>query len=416
METSEVIPATDDEDDDEEHERSELHVFSPRTRRSISGRRSMKFQRIESDEDEILSNEHNSESNASHSTGEFKSAEASKLDESTNENDRSEHVDRLSINKRNRSFVPNDSITIKTPNAKRFSLNVSNQSQSLITSTPSRSTPDIEFSDRSDDSKSSVLQIEESHSETDIKSILQDSSIVLLNSSDEENHALIANNTTNVGASTSTGRLIQPKLPFGKLTTKQFVSRDYYNQKVDALAKAKQERIDAENLLQQVGSTLPDGGINLKRRIQLIELEVNQKQMELNKYAIEEENLHEAMAVETANGNHQSNKNNLDWRNELESIQPRFTGQIGLTTFNTQKTLTLNRIEKLHKAMEKCPTETDLAKQPDNLNVQLMVHQLHAIKWMRWREAQKPKGGLLADDMGLVSQFDVIVILDRAKT
>lgn len=53
------------------------------------------------------------------------------------------------------------------------------------------------------------------------------------------------------------------------------------------------------------------------------------------------------------------------------------------------------------KATEECPGENDLAKHPGNLKIQLMSHQLHALKWMQWRENQKPKGGLLADDMGL---------------
>lgn len=52
--------------------------------------------------------------------------------------------------------------------------------------------------------------------------------------------------------------------------------------------------------------------------------------------------------------------------------------------------------------MEKCPAETDFAPQPNYLNIQLMPHQLHAIKWMSWREKTKrPRGGILADDMGL---------------
>lgn len=60
-----------------------------------------------------------------------------------------------------------------------------------------------------------------------------------------------------------------------------------------------------------------------------------------------------------------------------------------------------DRLKKSEQAMEKCPRETDLARQPNYLNIQLMPHQLHAIEWMRWRESRKPKGGLLADDMGL---------------
>lgn len=138
----------------------------------------------------------------------------------------------------------------------------------------------------------------------------------------------------------------------------------------------------------------------MKRRVDDLQRQVRKMEEELTKYAIEEDHLDEVIAIETINNNQPKNVAK-DWRDDLESIQPRFTGQQGLSTFNTQKTLTVKRIEKLHKAMEKCPAENDLARQPDNLNVQLMPHQLYAIKWMRWRESQKPKGGVLADDMGL---------------
>lgn len=61
------------------------------------------------------------------------------------------------------------------------------------------------------------------------------------------------------------------------------------------------------------------------------------------------------------------------------------------------------------------PNETELARQPGYLNIQLMPHQLHAIKWMRWRETQRPKGGLLADDMGLGKTLTVIGLVLDAK-
>lgn len=384
-----------------------MHVFSPRTRRSITGRRSIHFPSIESDDDEIFTNEDSSEANRSRST-DYKSAEGSKIIESSIDDD--DHRQSESA-KRNRSIAPNDSAMIRTPNSKRFSVNASNVSASLTTSTPSRSrsTPDIEFSlENSDASKSSSIHIHSSNSEQEMKSTLNDSSVVLLNSSDEENHAPYANSTavdfkSVAGTSTpgsSSVRLIQPKLQFGtkQSTTKVLVSREYYQQKSDELAHEKQELKDIENLLANVGSSLPDRGRNLEKRIQDVTRGIQKKESELEKYAIEEDNLNDVKWVETTNNNQAKNGH---WRDELETIQPRFTGQQGLSTFNQQKTLTLNRIEKLHKAMEKCPMENDLAIQPDNLNVQLMPHQLHAIKWMRWRENQKPKGGLLADDMGL---------------
>lgn len=397
-----VIPETDEEDDDfvDEMEVSQIHVFSPRTRRSITGRRSNAFARVESDDDEIISNE-TSQSRSS----QFKSAESSKVDSSIDEY---EHIKSEQI-KRNRSIAPNESISTKTPNAKRQSVNMSNVSSAPTTSTPSRSTPNIEFSDRSDESGMSGIQIQSSHSENEMKSTLNESSVVLLNSSDEENHASFANSTTlnfkSINSSTpgpSTSKMVQPKLQFGQSSQKSkklFVSRDFYNKKNDELLRERSELKDNENLLANMGKSLPDKGRNLENRIRDLKRGISEKELQLEKYAIEEDHLDEIQIVEPTNNN--LVKNAINWRDDLENIQPRWTGQQGLSTFNTQKTLTLNRIEKLHKAMEKCPAETELARQPDHLNVQLMQHQLHAIKWMRWRESQKPKGGLLADDMGL---------------
>lgn len=257
-----------------------------------------------------------------------------------------------------------------------------------------------------------------------MKSILSDSSsVVLLNSSNEENHKPYADSTTidfkGVGSSTpgTSGKLVQPKLPFGRQplkSSKKFVSRDYYNKKSDELVKLKQEQLHNSELYERMGLSLPDKGENLKRRVKKLILSVQKLEEEIANYAIEEDHLDEVMIVEPTNNNQQKNVAK-DWRDDLESIQPRWTGQQGLSTFNTQKTLTLNRIEKLHKAMSKCPTESDLARQPDHLNVQLMPHQLHAIKWMRWRETQKPKGGVLADDMGLGKTLTMIGLVLDAK-
>lgn len=328
---SKPLPSYDDESADEndlDRRQFELHVFSPRTRRSITGRRSMRFERIESDEDEIISSEHNS-----------------------NQDDRYySHLNEFHI------------------------------------------------SDKSDASKSSDIQI--SHSESEMKSALHDSSIVLLYSSDEEDRSAVAN-TSKYSSRTPAVKLIQPKLQFGTSSTKSkkiFVSRDHYNEKVDALTQVRSELKDCEHLLQSLGSTLPDKGANLSRRIDVMKNQVRTKENELATFAIEEDHLDEVMIVETADTQQPKTS---DWRKEFDKIQPRFTGQHGKSTFNTQKKIILNRIEKLYKAMDKCPTESDLAEQPANLNVQLMPNQLHAIKWMRWRESQSPKGGILADDMGL---------------
>jgi SNF2 family DNA or RNA helicase len=38
---------------------------------------------------------------------------------------------------------------------------------------------------------------------------------------------------------------------------------------------------------------------------------------------------------------------------------------------------------------------------PKRLKVKLLDHQFYALNWLKWREATEPRGGILADDMGL---------------
>lgn len=362
----------------------------------------MKLPAVDSDDDDLIfSNDPNSDDQSSHSSEYKSAAEMSKAFDLSSEDKQTA----LETMKRNRSGIANDSAIIKTPNPKRFSEGGANKSRSILTSTPSRSTPDIEFSDRSDESKTSgihVQSIQSSDSES-MKSILRDDSVVLLNSSEEENHEPQANSTAFGAKSLTPGnvKLVQPKLRFGRPpfgAKKTFVSRDYYNKEAESVAQSKQELKDNEELLQKLGDTLPDRGANLKRRIAALQSQLQKKEDVLRSYAIEEDHMDD---VEFVGATNQPKSDQKNWVAELENIQPIHTGKQGMATFNTQKALTLNRIEKLHRAMEKCPTETDFARQPDHLNIELMPHQLHAIKWMRWRENQRPKGGLLADDMGL---------------
>lgn len=402
---------------------SQIHCFSPRTRRSITGRRSIKLPAVESDDDEILftddekidektdenSNEKSNENTLPlYSSTEIKSNEVTKEIDVSHDNG----TDQRDNSKRNRSIAPNDSTTIRTPNPKRFSINGSNRS--LLHSTPSKSSHDIEFTDGSNASKS--ISIESSHSDYEMESVENNNdSIVLLNSSDEENTKPMANSTAvNFKVQTPGVKFVQPKLSFSGKSNKKFVSRAFYQQKEDALIKLRQELNECEALYDRLGHTLPDKGVNLQNRIKDLHRNIKQKKGELDSFAIEEDHLDEVQIVEPTSST-QSKKPLQNWRDELETITPRFTGQQGLSTFNQQKTLTLNRIERLHTAMQKRPNETELARQPDHLNVQLMPHQLHAIKWMRWREMQRPKGGLLADDMGLGKTLTVIGLVLEAK-
>uniref|UniRef100_A0A2C9K2C0 Transcription termination factor 2 n=1 Tax=Biomphalaria glabrata TaxID=6526 RepID=A0A2C9K2C0_BIOGL len=63
--------------------------------------------------------------------------------------------------------------------------------------------------------------------------------------------------------------------------------------------------------------------------------------------------------------------------------------------------ITTEAIDKIHKQLESCPSETEELPDPKGLKVPLMPHQRHALAWLAWREQQHPPGGILADDMGL---------------
>lgn len=414
------------DEDVDQNETSQIHCFSPRTRRSITGRRSIlpaANSSNDDDDDDIFSSgdeystSNNNETKAPTETSAYKSAESlSSMDET--EEDADSAIEREN-SKRNRSIQMNESIAapFRTPNPKRFSGIGKNggggdRSADVSDDQFRTSTPSIEFSDKSADgsSKTSDIEIHSDHSDS-LKSIAHDISVVSLNSSDEENHKPILNSTT-IQPRGATGAIpkIQPKLNFNRkpAALKSFVSRAFYQQKTNELTELQNELTECKNLLQRLGHTLPDKGRNLEHRCNELQRNFNKKQTELETYAIEEDHLNDVQFIsesvqpkkEPNSNNNNSNRNG--WRDELEAIQPIHTGKQGMATFNQQKALTLNRIEKLHKALEKCPAETEFAPQPNYLGIQLMPHQLHAIKWMHWREKTKrPKGGLLADDMGL---------------
>lgn len=70
-------------------------------------------------------------------------------------------------------------------------------------------------------------------------------------------------------------------------------------------------------------------------------------------------------------------------------------GKKALETLNKQQSLTTERLEKLHGSLTSRPAEDQKEKDPAGLKVRLMDHQQHALAWMKWRENQKPRGGIL---------------------
>lgn len=92
-------------------------------------------------------------------------------------------------------------------------------------------------------------------------------------------------------------------------------------------------------------------------------------------------------------------------------VQPKYTGKVGMKNFETKKALTVETLQEFADSLQARPTEDQLDEPPKYLKCTLMRHQLHALKFMRWRETQKVKGGILADDMGLGKTLTTISLI-----
>ncbi|KAL7298979.1 hypothetical protein TKK_0008077 [Trichogramma kaykai] len=80
-----------------------------------------------------------------------------------------------------------------------------------------------------------------------------------------------------------------------------------------------------------------------------------------------------------------------------------------------QQRLTLGCIKTLYTQLKSCP-QTPVESDPVGLKIPLLPHQRDALKWLMWRESQKPSGGILADDMGLGKTMEIISLLVAKKT
>lgn len=228
-------------------------------------------------------------------------------------------------------------------------------------------------------------------------------------SSDDDNVPEMKNSPKSIS-------LIQPKLSsYTPKLKKKHVSKHYYDQRLKEKHELETTLNNSVSLLSTLGPSLPDNGATLQKRISVLKIELQAKISYIDTLVIADNlPITKESPVEIA----AKPKVLADWNalsDGLNAIQPKYTGAVGLSTFNTQKTLTMERLKQLHSSLNTCPAEDIRAKPPHGLKVDLMDHQLYALSWLNWRETQKPSGGILADDMGLGKTLSMISLVLENK-
>lgn len=237
------------------------------------------------------------------------------------------------------------------------------------------------------------------------------SSCVVIEDSDEEDTGCPINpdqvKSSSTPSKASERHLLQPKI---SALVKKFVSQEYFDEQCTKLNELEMDLVKSTHLVDTMKSKLPDGGrrlsgrideLNEKIRVQMTYLSTLEVQTSSNQIrsphfpAVDPTVMKKAILLPVEP---------LSWADldaGVSSVQPKFTGRVGLKNFNEQKCMTMERLKDIHGSLDTCPSINEMATDPTDLKIPLMPHQRHALKWMEWRENQKPRGGILADDMGL---------------
>lgn len=190
---------------------------------------------------------------------------------------------------------------------------------------------------------------------------------------------------------------------------KMSVSRSEYEAEKQSREQLEREIAKCLKLI-KMSEQMPDKGVKIQSRLNMLLGQIDEKNKLINSLEIDET---KGIKKEIAKSFQSSFENSVVSINDsipavdaiiksVEAAQPKYTGKIGLQNFQHQQALTVEKLEDIQQNIEERPLETELDTPPKYLKVELMSHQLHAIKFMLWREKKQPRGGILAGICGTI--------------
>ncbi|CAG4984483.1 unnamed protein product [Parnassius apollo] len=157
--------------------------------------------------------------------------------------------------------------------------------------------------------------------------------------------------------------------------------------------------------------TFPDRGVNLIKKLTALELEMRYLGEKVAKMVVVSDN---SMTEDVPRDGFKGDEKGPSWddiQKATNAVQPSTSGKQAMATHMEDRNLILERFRDLHESLASGPLENEFADNPALLKTQLMPHQLHVLTWLRWRETQRPAGGILADGMGLAKTMTMIALI-----
>lgn len=279
--------------------------------------------------------------------------------------------------------------------------------RSILPTLPRKSVGSIEIESSDDDSDDDIIaevsDLEDA-SEKDSKSAIPLLSSTMIRSPFKD----VSNESFDKSIKTEMSSTVSPKeqsrLVNEVIEEKIKVSPSQYAEAIAAIGVLENQKSSMQKLINSC--QLPDGGAKLKIKMKALLAEIADKQNVIEMMEIDENKSVKQEILESFNSDQASN--HAISINDSVEVQKAFdlkdvvpAGNIGVVKFAAQKALTIEKLEEICGNIADRPEPDCLVEAPKHLKVTLMKHQLHGVKFMMWRETKKPRGGILADDMGL---------------